>query len=358
MTDLGVKCTVIHPASLTRYFGRQIPAFHSKKKTKQGNDVDVFRPRYLSFSAKRFMNVNTASWTLKSFTTAAENFLRRRNLYPDALYGHFIYPSGIAVSLISARHRIPAFCAVGEGEPWTIRMLGPERTRRLINGNLHPFAVSTKARKMLVEYGLGREEDIPVIPNGVDLDTFRPMDRKGLREKYGFPPDAFIIGFVGKFIDGKGFHRLNEALQSIKGVYAIFIGSGSAKTDPETTLFKGQIAHHEVPLILNCADIFVLPTLIEGCSNAIIEALACGLPVVSSNYEFNDAILNDDCSIRIDPLSVQEIRQAILKLKNDPGVRRSMSKAALHQASQLDLRLRAQKILAWMEAKICNAGIK
>lgn len=352
VADLGIWCTVIHPVSLIRYFGRMMPPSYLKLNSKQGHIVEVFRPRYLSFSARHLPGVNTASWTLRTFMAAAKWSLDKNHLKPDALYGHFIYPSGVAISLLSRKLDLPAFCAIGEGEPWSINMLGPQQTRQVTRGSLNLFAVSAKAKRMLVKFGIGQEEDIPVIPNGVNLDTFHQMDRKALREEYGFPQDGFIVAFIGSLIEGKGFFKLMEAIRGIQGLYTIIIGSGSSETDPESTLFKGQIQHDEVPRMLNCADIFVLPTLIEGCSNAIIEALACGLPIVSSNYEFNEAILNDACSIRIDPLNVGEIRQAILTLMQDHDLRERMSQAALQKASQLDLHKRAQTILDWMESKM------
>lgn len=353
IADLGVRCTVINPVSLTRYFSRLIPPAHSIKTTQKKHEIQIFRPRFVSFSARRFWKINTAYWTFRTFSAAAERSIRENNLSPDAFYGHFIYSSGITCASLSKQLGIPAFCAVGEGAPWSIDMLGAEQTRQLMaNGNLNLMAVSTSVKKMLLDHRLGMEQEIPVFPNGVNLETFHLMDQVALREKYGFPKDGFLVIYVGKFGEKKGIFRLIEATQGMKDVYSIFLGDGECETDPETTLFKGKVPQCEVPLMLNTADIFVLPTRIEGCSNAIIEALACGLPIVSSNYDFNEEILDEFCSIRVDPLNVSEIRQAILTLKNDPEIRKRMSQAALEKAKQLDLQTRAKRILKWIESRI------
>jgi glycosyltransferase involved in cell wall biosynthesis len=356
ISKLEIKCVVINPVSLTHYFGKHLPPVYRKKEIDTGTYVEVYCPRYISFSIKRIWKLNTASWTLSAFTAAIESSLFEQRLAPDALYAHFIFPAGLAASILSKKQGILSFGAVGEGAPWSIDILGASKTRQILGRNINLFAVSPGVKKMLEENDLGGKEEIKIFPNGVNLETFHPFDRKAMREKYGFPTDGFIVAFVGKFSHGKGILRLIEAIRGLEGVYGLFIGDGSVVTEPATTLFKGPLPHEEIPLMLSAADIFVLPTLVEGSSNAIIEALACGLPVVSANYGFNDGVLTDENSIRIDPLNIQEIREAIVTLKQNPEKKAAMAKAASAKAESLDIRKRAAAILTWMEDNVRSTG--
>ena len=90
--------------------------------------------------------------------------------------------------------------------------------------------------------------------------------------------------------------------------------------------------------------VFVLPTLHEGCCNAIIEAIACGLPVISSDLSFNWDILDKTNSILIDPNDVDGIACAIKLLKDDVQMRDSLSEGALKTAVEHTLHNRALKI--------------
>ena len=164
------------------------------------------------------------------------------------------------------------------------------------------------------------------------------------RSKYGFNSDDFIVIFVGGFIERKGIKELSMAINRIDGIKSIFVGRGNLKPQCHDILFEGPVSHNKLCSYMNCADIFVLPTKAEGCCNAIIEALACGLPVVSSNKSFNNDTLNDKCSIRLDETNVDEIEQAIKTLKDNPDIRNNMSKEAIEQSKQLTIEVRARKI--------------
>ena len=93
----------------------------------------------------------------------------------------------------------------------------------------------------------------------------------------------------------------------------------------------------------------------EGCCNAIIEAMACGLPIISSALPFNDDILTPDNSIRVNPMDLDGIKKAIIQLRDNKPLRQAMSYAALCTAQQFDINNRAKKILSFMNNQITES---
>lgn len=127
---------------------------------------------------------------------------------------------------------------------------------------------------------------------------------------------------------------------------------GSLKPTCRNILFMGTLPHDRIGEYLSMADVFVLPTLAEGCCNAIIEAMACGLPVISSNLPFNDDTLDETNSIRIDPNDIEAIKSAINTLFADKELREKLAQGALETASKLKIENRTKNIIAFIEEKI------
>ena len=106
------------------------------------------------------------------------------------------------------------------------------------------------------------------------------MDKSICREQLGWNKDDFIVSFLGSFNDRKGVNRLSEAIRLANKkarISACFIGNGAIKPDCPNIVFCGTLDHDMIPAYLCASDVFVLPTLHEGCCNAIVEALACGI---------------------------------------------------------------------------------
>jgi glycosyltransferase involved in cell wall biosynthesis len=138
----------------------------------------------------------------------------------------------------------------------------------------------------------------------------------------------------------------------------LLVGTGHADTEGCRIAFKGALPHSDVPRALAAADVFVLPTQVEGSCNSVLEAMACGLPIVTSNGKYMDDIVDDDVAVRVDPMDVSAIREAIVALMNDPARRKSMSQACLEKSKQFDINLRARKVTAWLEGIVQASRIR
>ena len=133
------------------------------------------------------------------------------------------------------------------------------------------------------------------IPTFVDGRFFFPMENKSqLRKHFGFNGDDIILIYTGRLELGKGLDLLLRSFRLLKDKYKllklVLVGDGSLRTELEemvmdqelnNIVFLGPLKHREMPEILNCADLFVLASASEGTSLAVLEAIACGVPVIS-----------------------------------------------------------------------------
>lgn len=344
----GTRCTVIAPLPFHDRLLERLAVGKAPTKPIDANGVSVVRPLFLSLGNKRLGPVRSYFATQLFFERAVMHALRGLDERPDALYGHFLYPSGATAARVGRTLGIPAFAACGEGSMWTLDLVGTARARRELCDLTGAVAVSTVLEKALISRVGIPEDQIGMFPNGVDREKFYPRDRQAMRKKFGLPPEKLIVAFVGTFNHDKGAIRVADAMEGIEGVGAVYVGKGEVVPGDSQTLFKGVLPHASVPEMLSAADLFVLPTLIEGSCNAIIEAMACGLPVVTSRDEFNDDIVDDSVALRVDPLDVAAIRGAIITLKEDAALRSRMGTAALEKARHLDINTRAERICSFI----------
>jgi len=352
----GVRCTVIHPVAIHEGLNAGKQPCSTWEAVPLGEPVQVLRPRFLSFAVRdqwaRLGPLNPGLLTLNNFTGAVRRVVTRQKLRPDAFYGHFLYLAGAAAAKIGRESGVPSFPGVGEGEFWTVRKFGLRRAKRDMD-----FAAGFVANSSVLKSMLNQElsipfQDIGVFPNGTDRTLFYPRDKAAMRHKYGLPQGRFLVACVGNYLWKKGSVRVAQAIQGLDGVGGVFMGHGPCPPVGRNVVFNQRVSHDTVPELLSAADVFVLPTVVEGSSNAIVEAMACGLPVVSSHGAFNDDLLTEEMSIRVDPLAVDAIRDAIVRLRDDAGLRRSMAEAALRRSARFDIDERARRILDFMEERL------
>lgn len=280
--------------------------------------------------------------SIMAFNEAAMSRAIERSLPTDAhydfCYAHFL-PAGRAVLEPAARRGIPVFVNLGESSLWSYdELYGRDAWVRGLSLFSGIITVSKRNHRYLLERDPHLVKKLRYIPNGVDTKRFLPMDKQMCRSKLGLPFDDKIAIFCGHFIERKGPLRVLDAIRRL-GIKGIFLGKGLDKPEGPEVLFSGSVVNNDMPLWLNAADVFVLPSLSEGMSNAILEALACGLPLVVSDLDFNHEFLNQECTKFVDPLDPVDIAGGIERCL-EPGLSESMRSASVGHAQKYNIERR------------------
>ncbi|MEF3309007.1 glycosyltransferase family 4 protein [Paenibacillus sp. GYB004] len=348
IADLGVQCSVIVPQSITNTLKRSKGKRPYHWTDSHNSRINIFQPKYISFSNIKIFGVNLSHLLWRR---AVIKTYKKLNINPDILYGHF-WHCGVVASMIGQENNLPVFVASGESRVTVQELYKETKLRRILTQVKGVICVSSKNKKESIDLNLTTENQIQVIPNAIDNSKFYLEDKLKARRKLGFQENDFIVAFTGAFNNRKGVLRLSEAVQTLKDVKSVYIGSGELIPKGEGILFCGKLPHDQIVHYLNAADVFVLPTLAEGCCNAIIEAMACGLPIVSSDQSFNDDILNEQNSIRIDSNDIDKIADAVRYLKDNPQIKEEMSLASLSMAKGLDIQTRAKNVIHFIEKQL------
>ena len=271
----------------------------------QQQGFDVWYPRYFSFPG--------VFKSLDGFFMALGAFRRIRQLQRcgrlDVLDAHFGYPDGLAAVLLGRWLKVPVTITMRGTEGRHARTPGlSARLKQALMGCQHVFSVSAALRQVAVNLGVPGEK-VEVVGNGVDADKFRPMDRIACRRALGLAMDVPVLIGVGGLVERKGFHRVIEVLPALiqchpQLVYLI-VGGPSAEGNNRAELealvaqlglephvrFLGTRKPEELSAVLSAADVFVLATRNEGWANVFLEAMACGLPVVTTDVGGNREVV-------------------------------------------------------------------
>ncbi|UCV01930.1 glycosyltransferase [Dechloromonas denitrificans] len=270
--------------------------------------IDVWYPRFFS--------IPSLLKTLDGLMMALSVLPRMRQLKSegrlDIIDAHFAYPDGYAASLLAKWLKVP----------FTITLRGTETrhiqddrfSRKLLKAieqAAQVFSVSESLRKLAIAHGANPAK-IEVVGNGVDAQRFSPRDRAICRNSLGIPPSAQVLISVGGLVPRKGFHRVIELLPQLvlefPELIFLIVGGGSAEGNNRPELEQqvkqlklekcvkllGPIQPDELPSALSAADVFVLATSNEGWANVFLEAMACGLPVVTTDVGGNQEVVSND----------------------------------------------------------------
>ncbi len=348
--DRGIKCNVIAPQSIVSYLFKKNNRrkFISNRTTENGIPYNVYSPLFLVFPCFKVGNLYIADLSKKSFYHAVKRTYKRYKMEADVIYSHFIQ-AGIAAVRLAKYLGVPSFIANGEADTCaSVANNSPALINKTLDNVSGIISVSSENKeeiRTLCNDSPDVMKKVTVIPNAVDVNRFYHLNKYECRKKLGWDENAFIIAFTGSFIERKGVNRVAAAVEKVGGIHSVFIGVGPDVPQCDNILFCGRVKNEDMVMYLNSADVFVLPTLAEGCCNAIVEAVVCGLPVISSDRMFNYDILDDSCSVLIDPENVDELANAIKRLKEDTEYRNKLAAGSLKKAKELSIDVRVDRIL-------------
>jgi len=204
------------------------------------------------------------------------------------------------------------------------------------------IAVSDEVRQALLRQLGSIQDKIFTICNAVNLRAFdRVSDKVALCAQLGLPPESRLLAVVGRLTEQKGHCYLIEAARSVVATcpeaHFLFIGDGELRHDLQQQVQQAGLAQHihflgvrnDVPDLLAAADLFVLPSLWEGLSVALLEAMAAGKPIVATSVSGTvQALTHGETGLMVPPRDSQALAGAIAQLLTDPAQAQMLGQAA------------------------------
>ena len=268
-----------------------------------------------------------------------------KNTY-TSIYSHFFTAAQYG-DVMSNYLNIPHFIGIGENYNYLLslnKIYSKSYVENILVNSKKIFCVSQANVNYLNDiYNLRRKTFF--LPNGINFDVFNPENK--FTDEFLFKlksENDFVISFIGHFNERKGVYRLLEAVENIPNCKLVIIGKGKPINN-KNIFFQGTLEPNLVAKWLNTSDVFVLPTQAEGWCNAINEAMACGLPIISSDIPSVKEQLMDTKYIKVNPNSIDQIREAIYTLKNNKKLRQEMGLSSKKRALKFDITNRAKIFL-------------
>lgn len=257
---------------------------------------------------------------------------------------------------------VPAKRISGEGTPLVLsKRVGSyikkkDLFHRFTYGNVdRVFAISDVIHRNVLETTTISPERVMTLHDAVDTELFSlaRVSRTRVRKEFGFPDEALVVGFVGRFSPGKGHEEFLEAASRLNAKYGnirfVIVGEASygerqyeqrirsmckaLKLD-NAVKFTGY--RKDVPDLMAAFDIFAFPSHAEAFGLVLIEAMAMERPVVSTNCDgVLDIVVDGVTGIYVNPRNASQLANALERLGADTELREAMGKAGRRRVEQM-----------------------
>jgi L-malate glycosyltransferase len=248
---------------------------------------------------------------------------------PSVFHAHLSWPLSCKYGLLAAKvARVPAVVAsahtrleIRESLRRQPKLIAPLVDRYLPVSN----AVAMQLRD---EFGIPAGK-LEVVHNGIDTARWTSTRDTSLRMQLLGNYSGPLVMTVARLDQGKGHRDLFEAARALPDAVFVLVGDGPNRASLEAAARELGVsdrirllgARQDVPSLLACADLFALPSLSEGLSVCLLEAMAAGVPIVATNIGGNDEVLEDGrTGLLVPPASPAPLAEAIRRLSGDPDL--------------------------------------
>jgi glycosyltransferase involved in cell wall biosynthesis len=264
----------------------------------------------------------------RSMARAARRAAERlhREITFDLVNAHWLDPDGVAAVDIARDLGLPLVLSARGCDVNLNLTISPLRDRVLdaVRAAAAVTTVSGQLKAALVGAGIDPSH-VTAIPNGVDTTRFFPADQATARTTLGIPASQRLIVCVSRLSEEKGVDTLVEAMAhpavAGSGATLALVGDGPMRDAlaarvaalglGSTVQFVGAVAHEAVPTWFAAADLCCLPSLREGYPNVVLEALACGRPMVASRVGAIPDMVGADAGVLVEPGSVEAMAEGL-----------------------------------------------
>ena len=281
--------------------------FAATPRFEHRNGLDVHHPRYLLLPK---VGMNLAPYTMALGALSTVRRLQREGFDFDLIDAHYYYPDGVAAGLLAKWLGKPFF-VTARG---TDLNLIPEYPfpRKLILKTASAASGSIGVCKALIDSleQLGADPvKLHTLRNGVDLERFTPEPRELARQRLGLQAQGPYLLSVGHLIERKGHHIAIEALVALPGVTLLIAGSGPEERALKSLASRlgvsdrvhwaGVVPQAELRWWYSAADVLTLCSSREGWANVLLEAMACGTPVIATDIWGTSEVVSTEAAGRL-----------------------------------------------------------
>ena len=281
--------------------------FAATPRFEHRNGLDVHHPRYLLLPK---VGMNLAPYTMALGALSTVRRLQREGFDFDLIDAHYYYPDGVAAGLLAKWLGKPFF-VTARG---TDLNLIPEYPfpRKLILKTASAASGSIGVCKALIDSleQLGADPvKLHTLRNGVDLERFTPEPRELARQRLGLQAQGPYLLSVGHLIERKGHHIAIEALVALPGVTLLIAGSGPEERALKSLASRlgvsdrvhwaGVVPQTELKWWYSAADVLTLCSSREGWANVLLEAMACGTPVIATDIWGTSEVVSTEAAGRL-----------------------------------------------------------
>ena len=282
----------------------------------------------------------------KILTKRINRKIREKGIQFDIIHSHFVYHYGCVGARLKEEYNKPLVTTAHGDDVYSFPFKSQKWRKLIVDTlNLSDFVitVSSQNRNILVKKLKIRDNKVVIVPNGFNSKLFHSLNKAEARQLLDIPLDKKVVLNVASLTPLKGQEYLINAISTVtkneQNVLTIIVGNGPLKKELENqikrlnlenhVIFVGTRPHNEIPLWMNAADVFVLPSLNEGNPTVMFEALGVGLPFVGTAVGgVPEIIVSEDYGLLCPPADPECLAEKILIALNKEWDRDKIRKYA------------------------------